>query len=100
MTMLTSKTVNPALSAMTALGLGLLGQMAAADEVVANGAEQAARAEAAATELRAEMARYMRSLNAELRNKLDREIKRLPTPALGLEKIEVELSARRLPGRG
>lgn len=99
MTMVTSKTVNPALSAFAALGFGLLGQIAAAaDEVVVNGAEQATEAKAAAAELRAEMARYMRSLNTQLRDKLDRDLKRLSVPTLELEKIE--LSARVLPTRG
>ena len=101
---MTSKTGNPALGAFAALGLGLLGQIAAAaDEVVVNGAEQAAQAEASAAELRAEMARYMRSLNMELRHKLDQELKRVvAAPTLELEKIEqtIELSARRLPARG
>lgn len=97
--MVTSKTVNPALSAFAALGFGLLGQIAAAaDEVVVNGAEQATEAKAAAAELRAEMARYMRSLNTQLRDKLDRDLKRLSVPTLELEKIE--LSARVLPTRG
>lgn len=99
--MVTSKTVNPALSVFAALGFGLLGQIAtAADEVVVRGAEQATQAEVAAAEFRAEMARYMRSLNTELKDKLDRDLKRLSVPTLELELEKIDLSARVLPARG
>ena len=93
--MLTSKKLNPGLSLLTALGLGLLGQSAAAtDEVFVYGTSQAAQAETTAAELRAEMDRYARSLHLELKRKLDQAMKPADKPKLELS--EVELPAREL----
>jgi hypothetical protein len=83
--MLTRMPTQPKASIAVVLLAGILGQAAAAtEELVVNGAEVAARAKEGEALFRSDMKEYVRSLNHDLKAKLDKEFKRIEAPRLTL----------------
>ena len=88
--MFTRKLNNPRAGLIVGLVAGLLSQMTAAtEEVVVNGREAAATAQAEEARFQSEMKDYAQSLNQNLKATLDKEIKGLPAPKLQLAIAEI-----------
>lgn len=88
--MVTRKLLFPGLSVAVALSVGLLSQnAAAAEEIVVDGSEAAARAAAEREHFRTEMSEYVKSLNDQIKGRLS-ELKLL-APKLYLAESETRI---------
>lgn len=86
--------VNPLTGLCAGLLLGLMSHSAAAmDEVVVSGTDAAARVQAAEALFRSQMQTYMRTLTADLKAALEKDLEKQPKPIL-------RLAASELPTRG
>jgi hypothetical protein len=92
--MSTRKLNHPTAGLIVGLVAGLLSQLTAAtEEVVVNGTEAVALAQAEEVRFQTEMKDSVQSLNQNLKATLDKELKALPAPKL-------ELALGELPTRG
>lgn len=86
--------INPGTSLCVGLLVGLLSHQAAAmDEIVVSGADATARIEASHAFFDSQMKAFIRTLSANLKANLEKDLKHLPKPAL-------RLAANELPTRG
>jgi hypothetical protein len=92
--MLTRKQNAPTAGLAIGLLAGMLSQLTAAtEEVVVNGKEAAAQAQAQEVRFQTEMKDYAQSLNEDLKTRLNSDMKKLPAP-------QVRLAIGEIPTRG